>query len=254
MLCCMFFSSVHAQKQNTMEKRDIYLQETPMLDFSNQQLQTLIEKQGWRRLADKEKILQIYNYIRDSVLFGYNTSDEIKASQVYKDGYGQCNTKATLFMALLRAVGIPCRFHGFTIDKALQKGAITGIWYKLAPKNIIHSWAEVYYNDHWYNMEGLILDKAYLNKLQKQFKHCGVNFCGYGVYTEDLDNPVIDWNENNTYIQRLGINNDYGLFDDPDSFYKVYRQKLNAIKRYLFKKVVRHQMNRNVARIRNAST
>ncbi len=38
--------------------------------------------------------------------------------------------ESTLLMALLRAVNIPNRLHGFTIDKALQKGAITGIWYE----------------------------------------------------------------------------------------------------------------------------
>ena len=67
------------------------------------------------------------------IAFGYNTDDMISASEVLKDGYGQCNTKGTLFMALLRAVGIRCRIHGFTIDKKLQKGAMTGIVYKLAP-------------------------------------------------------------------------------------------------------------------------
>ena len=30
-------------------------------------------------------------------------------------------------MALLRACDIPCRVHGFTIDKKLQKGAMTGL-------------------------------------------------------------------------------------------------------------------------------
>ena len=50
-------------------------------------------------------------------------------------------------MALLRSVGIPCRFHGFTIDKHLQKGAITGLPYLLAPKNIIHSWVEIYHQE-----------------------------------------------------------------------------------------------------------
>jgi hypothetical protein len=39
----------------------------------------------------------------------------------------------TLLMALLRAMGVPCRFHGFTINKALQRGAITGVAYRLAP-------------------------------------------------------------------------------------------------------------------------
>src|SRR5690606_19872037 len=115
-------------------------------------------------------IKSIYNFVRDEILFGYNQGDTISASQVLKDGYGQCNTKANLFMALLRAVGIPNRIHGFTINKALQKGAITGLWYLLSPKNILHSWVEVYHNGAWYNLEGLILDKTYLTALQKKFK------------------------------------------------------------------------------------
>ena len=50
-------------------------------------------------------------------------------------------------MSLLRAVGIPCRIHGFMIDKILQKGAITGMAYKLSPKEILHSWVEVFYEN-----------------------------------------------------------------------------------------------------------
>ena len=65
-------------------------------------------------------------------------------------------------MAILRGVGIQCRLHGFTIDKLLQKGAFTGIWYKLAPQNILHTWVEVKHNQQWFNLEGVILDKKYL--------------------------------------------------------------------------------------------
>ncbi len=79
----------------------------------------------------------------------------IPASVVLKEGYGQCNTKGSLFMSLLRGVGIPCRFHGFTVDKKMQKGAVEGISYLLAPNDIIHSWVEVYYNDEWLELEGL---------------------------------------------------------------------------------------------------
>lgn len=45
----------------------------------------------------------------------------------------------TLFMALLRSVGIPCRVHGFTIDKILQKGAMTGFVYRNANNTYIQS-------------------------------------------------------------------------------------------------------------------
>lgn len=61
-------------------------------------------------------------------------------------------------MALLRALSIPCRIHGFTIHKQLQKGAMNGWYYHLSPKEIIHSWIEVLYNDRWLNMEGFIVD------------------------------------------------------------------------------------------------
>ncbi len=55
--------------------------------------------------------------------FGITPCDDIRASQVLKDGYGQCNTKSTLLMALLRAVNIHNRATdmALTIYKALQK-------------------------------------------------------------------------------------------------------------------------------------
>lgn len=39
---------------------------------------------------------------------------------------------------------------------------------------------------------------------------------GYGVAVKDFQNPVIDFNRNNTYIQSEGINQDFGVYDSPD--------------------------------------
>lgn len=74
-----------------------------MLDYDNYMIQELIRKRGWRELPEFERILSIYNYIRDEILFGYNVDDSI-----------------------------PCRVHGFTIKKELQEGAMTGFIKKLA--------------------------------------------------------------------------------------------------------------------------
>jgi len=155
---------------------DTYLKETKILDYSNASIQKLLEQRGWENLDTVAKVQAIYNFVRDEIKFGYNVSDYISASQVLNDGYGQCNTKATLLMALLRATDVPNRIHGFTIDKALQKGAITGIWYRLSPKNILHSWVEVWVNEQWYFLEGVILDKPYLTKLQEQNSDCKTTF------------------------------------------------------------------------------
>ncbi len=237
------------KKAATMEK---YLKETKILNFSNPDIDELIQNRNWQVLSEYEKIGSIYHFVQNDIALGYNESDEIPASAVLKDGYGQCNTKGSLLMALLRSVGIPCRIHGFTIDKKLQKGVITGITYLLAPQNIIHSWVEVNYQEKWLNLEGLILDKKYLSNLQYIFPDVEGSFCGYGVATSDFRNPQIDWNGTDTYIQKDAINHDFGVFADPDSFYKEHGSNLSGIKAILYKYVLRKLINANVSRIRFA--
>ena len=120
-----------------MEQSRQYLRSTPMLDYEDPAIARWIDEHGWRDISDDfERIRAIYDFVRDEILFGYNVDDSIPASRVLRDGFGQCNTKGTLFMALLRACGVPCRAHGFTIDKKLQKGAMSGLVYRLAPREI----------------------------------------------------------------------------------------------------------------------
>ena len=231
-----------------------YLGKTKLLDFDNEDIVSLIRNKKWVDLEEKEKIKQIYEYIRDDIPFGYNIDDAIPASMVLSDGYGQCNTKGILFMAILRAVNIPCRIHGFTIDKILQKGAMKSFYYTLAPKEIVHSWVEIFFKDKWFNLEGFILDKLYLNKLQNKFSDCKTDFCGYGVAVKDFKNPTIDWNENDTYIQSEGIVKDFGIFDTPDELFSKHFQKLSSFKKYMFRNIIRHLMNKNIENIRKSKT
>lgn len=227
-----------------------YLQETELLNYSHPRIQQVIHSRKWDRLPRKEQILGIYDYVRDEILFGYNRADDIPASEVLQNGYGQCNTKGILFMALLRAVGVPCRMHGFAIDKKLQKGAMRGWYYRRAPEEIVHSWVEVRYEDKWLNMEGFILDIPYLTKLQQKFGECTGSFCGYGVATKNFQDPDIYWNENDTYVQKEGIVRDFGIYDSPDAFFSAHQQGLSPFRKTIYSRVVRHLMNRNVGRIR----
>ena len=238
-------------KQGYGDMMQNLLHETNMLNYNDPQIQKLIGGRGWKILDEKERILAIYNYVRDEIIFGYNINDNIKASDVLLDNYGQCNTKSTLFMALLRSVGISCRIHGFYIDKILQKGAMKSFYYALAPRDMLHTWVEIYYNGEWLNLEGFILDMKYLNKLQDKFDDCEGSFCGYGVAISDFKNPPVEWNENDTYIQKDGITKDLGIFDTPDELFSKYKQKTGGFKNFMFRNIVRHLMNRNINRIRS---
>ncbi|MBE7417734.1 MAG: transglutaminase domain-containing protein [Ideonella sp.] len=226
-----------------------HLAPTGLLDFQHPAIEQLVATRGWRQLPEYERIGTVYDFVRNEIAFGYNRSDELPASQVLADGIGQCNTKGTLLMALLRASGLPCRFHGFTIDKALQKGAITGLTYRLAPQRIVHSWVEVLHQGRWIELEGFILDAPYLASLQRRFPQTR-RFCGFGAATPDLASPGVEWRGTATYIQKEGIAEDLGLHDDPDSFYARHGSNLGGLKRWLYEHLLRHGMNRNVARVR----
>ncbi|QIG06174.1 transglutaminase family protein [Proteus sp. ZN5] len=228
-----------------------YLEQTQLLDYNSENIQKLISEKGWKQLPIEQRVADIYNFCRDEIRFGFNEDDSLTASYILNAGYGQCNTKSILFMALLRAVDVECRLHGFTIDKSLQKGIMTGQLYELMPQEISHTWVEAYINDKWFNFEGLILDMPYLNALQKEYSEESINFVGFGVAIEDLQNAPVSWlGDNDTYIQRAGIVQDFGLFDSPDLFFEKHAQSICEKTKQLFANTLRHKINDNIHAIR----
>ncbi len=230
------------------------LKATPMLDHDSPTIQQLVAKRGWRKLDPADRIGAIYEFVRNEIDFGYNADDNISASQVLADGYGQCNTKTTLLMALLRAVDIPCRFHAATIHKRLQKGVINGLFYRFAPENILHSWAEVKHNGDWKRLEGVILDEDYLNGLRCFLGRPTGEYIGYAAGTDNIEDPDVEWDGDHTEIQMAGVNRDLGVHNSPDTYYQSAGTNVSGVKSFLYRHIGRHFMNRKVNSIRKTSS
>lgn len=224
---------------------------TDLLDHRSEPIRQLVTDRAWQQLEPIARIGAVYDYVRNEIGFGYNTDDDISASEVLADGYGQCNTKATLLMALLRAVDIPCRFHAATIHKRLQKGVVTGPIYRLAPEEILHSWVEVLIDDDWKRLEGVILDDPYLDGLRCQLGRPTGEFLGYAAGTDRIENPRIEWTGDHTEIQMAGVERDLGVYPDPDTYYQTAGTNLSGLKGLLYRRLIRHVMNRTVATIRS---
>ena len=223
---------------------------TRLLDFHTAGIAGLIANRGWHDLSEYERIGAAYDFVRNEIAFGYNSADDIPASTVLRDGFGQCNTKGTLLMALLRALDIPCRLHGFTILNSLQRGLVPEVVYPLAPDSILHSWVEIWHRGRWINLEGFILDDAVLGALQNRFADETESLCGYGVGTDCLSKPLVDWRGTDTYVQKTGINADLGLFENPDEFYRQHQQSFGRLQGLLYRHLIRHWMNRRVREMR----
>jgi hypothetical protein len=228
-----------------------YLINTHLLNYTHHHIQVLISHKQWRTLNKQQALTAIYNFVKDDISFGYSSEDTLNASTVLRQGYGQCNTKGTLFMALLRGVGIPCRLQGFTISNNLKRGVMPRWILALAPTQIIHSWVEVYLDGKWLELEGYIIDKAYLSAIQSRFKTHHGRFVGYGIATPCLHKPKNIFHGKNTYIQRESIIASLGHFEDPDSFYHQNRN-LSGAKKWLYKYLLRHIINKRIVKLKHS--
>jgi hypothetical protein len=139
------------------------------------------------------------------------------------------------------------------VHKRLQKGVLTGLLYRFAPRDILHSWAEVFVGDRWVGLEGVILDRAYLTGVRAWFPGRTGPFLGYGVGTDDLAHPPIDWVGADTAIQATGISADRGVHDDPDSYYREHGPQLQGVRGWLFRHRARPAMNARVRAIRRSA-
>lgn len=233
-----------------MDKK--FIEATPMLNYNSLQLQGLVKTRKWNELNEYERIKAIYEYVQNEIPLGFNSEDTLNAEQVLNDGYGQCNTKATLLMALLRSVGIPCRIHGFEVSKDFQRGATSAIIFALSPKLIVHTWAEAYYNGQWLALEGVITDKKYFDAVKKKHPYENGEFKRFAIATRNFSSDSIDWCGNATYVQSGAIVNDLGVFASPDDFFRVHKQHWNKIKNFMYVNIGRRIMNNNVKKIRNS--
>lgn len=232
-----------------MEKTGL-LKKTKLLDYDDCLIQSLIYERGWRDLPEYDVIGSVYHFVKDEILFGYNRCDTLTASEVLSDGIGQCNTKSTLLMALLRALGIPCRLHGFTVSKDFQKGATSGIVSFLAPSEIVHTWVEVLFDGRWIILEGVIIDDGFLFAIKQMYPETKGIFRRYAIAIDDFPNLAVDWTGKDTFIQSKAIVKDFGIFPDPDSFFSKHSQNLGILRTFLYEHIGCKKMTRNINRLR----
>ncbi|MGE4454315.1 MAG: transglutaminase family protein [Sphaerochaeta sp.] len=230
-----------------------YLNSTALLDYDSPVVTELIQKQGWLNLSSpSDRIAEVYGFVRDEIPFGYAKRYYVPASEVVREGMGNCITKTTLLMALLRAVGIPCRLRAGMISKVIHRGLLKGLSFSLSPRHLHHTWVEVYYQNRWLEIGGHIVDKPYLEKLQLEFSNFIGTFYGYGIAVSHFRNPPIRWEEEDTSIQSKAVRESLSTFNDPDSFFQAHPEAEQRTKSLNYRFVLRPTLNRSIRKLRSS--
>lgn len=197
------------------------------------------------------KITALFYYVRDDIKFQFPyEGDFINASQTIKYGYGQCNNKTILFLALCKAVGIESRVHFSLIDKEIQRGLIKGLFYWIIPQKISHSWLEVKLDNKWFPIDSYINDNEYYIVAKNKLRERGWN-TGYSIACSKNESSIeLDFN-NEQFVQMDAVTDDHGVYDDPVDYYKSpkYKNRPNALKLFVYKIFIR-SVNNRVKKIR----
>jgi transglutaminase-like putative cysteine protease len=88
-----------------------FLEETTIIDYSNQEIQKLAKNLSIDCKTDIEITKNCFEFVRDEIRHSGDSKDDIvtlKASDVLKYKTGWCYVKSHLLAALLRANNIPC--------------------------------------------------------------------------------------------------------------------------------------------------
>jgi len=128
-----------------------YLKPTSILDSDNPALKNKAREQTEGRKEIVEKARSLFYFVRDHIKYNpylpRYLPEHFRASHTLTRGEGFCVQKASLLIAMSRAVGIPSRFHFVVLRNHLLPEKIS----ELLVSDVIpdHAFAEFYLNGHW---------------------------------------------------------------------------------------------------------
>lgn len=219
------------------ERMQEYVSPTVFCDCDREAIKQKAEELTRDISSPKEAAMMIFNYVRDQILFAISRTD-VKASATLKEGKGFCVTKTNLQIALLRAIGIPARYHQVVLHKDSLKGIVPGFAYKMMDEKIwYHPWCECYLSGKWIACD-LYLDKDTYNAAVKN-----------GIISKEKM-PSIDWDgETDLKIATPWILEDVGTHSSYDEICKKV-VKETKVPQFLMR-VAFNQSNRYTNKLRN---
>jgi transglutaminase-like putative cysteine protease len=195
------------------------LEPTKYIDSTNPELVSQVNKIVASAKDEVDKAVLIHNFVRDAISFGWaGAFYDQKASEVLASKIGYCNTKSTLFVAMLRAAGIPAKQRFVNINAEILEGILNP-----GTEYVDHSYAEVYLGGAWLKVDSYIVDAKLANtarhKLKKENRLLGYGVHRNGVSTWDGTSNAFSQFVNDGSYKALSTK-DFGVYEDVDAFYR----------------------------------
>jgi transglutaminase-like putative cysteine protease len=227
------------------------LQSTPLIEANHPRIIALEKQICAGATNDQTAAILIHRWVRDQIAFGFPPGFyETSATQTLDEKVGYCNTKATLFSALLRARGIPTRLRMVDLSSLVLQGLLDpGTPY------VDHGLTEVFLDGRWIKVDSYVVDKPLALAAHRRLAKTGAK-AGFGVHV----NGSSEWDGRSDhfvqYMDNDAIPNyvlkDHGLFVDVADFYQKVIESRNrkTLMSGLAIRLGSSWINRNVDQIR----
>ncbi len=206
-------SSVLPTDNDTAER---WLGNTPLLQFDHPRIRVLATRLTQLQATPRQKALALVNYICALPFGAIADSTGTSAMAVLKHGMGDCHTKSTLLVALLRAMEIPARMRFVSLRPDFLHGIIdTG------ETPIEHACTEVLLDGRWLALDSYVVDTKLAVAAKLRLRQEGRKL-GYGMHL----NGSTSWNGSSDSFGQFCATDahslplrDWGVYDDPYQFY-----------------------------------
>jgi transglutaminase-like putative cysteine protease len=144
-----------------------FLRPSELCDSDNPLVKLTAEEITKNAKTPKDAAFEIFYFVRDKIPLAF-VNPYTTASETLRLRKGSCFTKATLQMALLRAVGIPARFRVMEFkgnDPNEWEGILPSLVVSRMPEQFPHYFAEVHIEGRWI-MADATFDKSLIADIE----------------------------------------------------------------------------------------
>lgn len=193
-----------------------WLRNTPLLDIHHPRIRLLAVRLTQLQYGARDKARACFEHIR-SLPFGcIGSGTGVAALAVLQHGRGDCHTKSTLLVAMLRSLEIPSRLRFVSLRPDFLRGIID-----LGSQPIEHCCVEVLLDGQWQAIDSHVMDLELAAVARRRLKEEGRTL-GYGMHVRGS----VDWDGRQSAFTPFVTDDrdslplkDWGVFDDPYQFY-----------------------------------
>lgn len=212
------FDSAAGFDSSLGDKPSRWLSETAQLDIRSTTVRILAKRITQLVSGERAKAVAIHDFIKTMPFVLQADSTGLRASDVIKQGVGDCHTKGILFVALVRAVHIPARLRFVTLRSGFLRGLIDN-----RQPTVTHAIGEVLLDGQWYQTDTYVVDAALSREAREKLRSENAQL-GYGVHAQaDQDWNGLDHAHTHytTHDPASLPVTDWGVAHDPMRFYSA---------------------------------